>query len=404
MLITCRSKRTEERRFLVAWALIGLGLGSATAFGGFATDEGPPPATHTVEERPALLRQLQGQLKGQVVPAISRDGSRVAAGTGIAVTIWDAGSGQILRTFGDSDPVDPMNDEQPAGTDDIAISPDGDRVATSGAARIMMMNGGISRNGVRAGAVIKLWDVPAGRLIRSIDPGSTTEAMSFGDRGRTLVAVISGQHARTSGETIGFRDFKLTKVRWQTGYRYGDLAKHTAFSADALRSACFRQSDDRVAADLFDVATGRATALGYEKMIGSPQSIAVTDDGKRVAIVSSDHSLTIWDFESAKLLRFVPSPQAGNDRSTWPLVLAFDSKGRRIAAGSADGVVRIWDDDGSDRPSRTIAGPAAPVRGIVCPEGGFRVVSGGCLIPGVYVGIPKISPLTVWDVGPGPQP
>jgi WD40 repeat protein len=366
-----------------------------------------PLAVQPNVERPSRICKLAGQPTGRLFPAISQDGRVVVAGgSASSVMVWNADNGGVLRTFekckgDDHNAVGHKPKGHEAEIIAVAISTDGRLVASSGPARMIKIDGGMSMAYRPDGSVINLWDVSTGKLIQSVDPGSVAEALSFADVGKSLVAVILAYDLRSWNVATGLPTFNLIKDRWSVRHYYEQLPRRSAFSSDGHRVAALSNGECK----LFDLTSGVMRAIAYDKRMKTPEAIAITGDGKKYAIVSSDHALSVWNFESGKLLRLVSAPlNPSQDPWNTPIVLAFDSKGNKIAAGSMDGVVRIWNDDGSDHPSRTIAGPLAPVRAFACTEKGFRVVSGGCDSPQVNEAGSKPATLTVWDIGPGPVP
>ncbi|KAF9025073.1 WD40 repeat-like protein [Hymenopellis radicata] len=66
-------------------------------------------------------------------------------------------------------------------------------------------------------------------------------------------------------------------------------------------------------------------------------SVCFSPDSKLLVSGSSDHTITVWDVATCKLLEtFV-----GHENVVWSV--AFSPDGKRIVSGSRDGTVRVWD-------------------------------------------------------------
>lgn len=67
----------------------------------------------------------------------------------------------------------------------------------------------------------------------------------------------------------------------------------------------------------------------------SVERVAFSPDGRRLATAGADKVVRVWDAETGKELKALPSP----GRVT---VVAFSPDGKSLAAGSMDGSIRIW--------------------------------------------------------------
>jgi WD40 repeat protein len=75
--------------------------------------------------------------------------------------------------------------------------------------------------------------------------------------------------------------------------------------------------------------------------VGRVASLAFSRDGKRLASVSWDRTIKVWDSATWKLLHNLPDPTGG------ALCVAF-SHGHRLVWGSTDGTVKVWDGPGTE--------------------------------------------------------
>jgi WD40 repeat protein len=79
------------------------------------------------------------------------------------------------------------------------------------------------------------------------------------------------------------------------------------------------------------------TAEILDRRRGAVMAVALSADGKRVAVGGLDGVITFMDIHSRKnSLRLL-------GHKTWVNSLSFDAKGVRLASGSSDGTARLWD-------------------------------------------------------------
>jgi WD40 repeat protein len=66
-------------------------------------------------------------------------------------------------------------------------------------------------------------------------------------------------------------------------------------------------------------------------------AVAVTADGSRAVMASSDRTLRLWDLESGQSLH------ALQGHTHWVGAVAVTADGRRAVSGSGDRTLRLWD-------------------------------------------------------------
>jgi WD40 repeat protein len=87
--------------------------------------------------------------------------------------------------------------------------------------------------------------------------------------------------------------------------------------------------------DVWDIESGRqqsSAAAGPQLL----HSMALSRDGRLVAVGRLDASLALWDAASGRWRRL-----AGHGSAI--LCLAFSPDGRTLATGGSDGTVKVWD-------------------------------------------------------------
>jgi WD40 repeat protein len=86
---------------------------------------------------------------------------------------------------------------------------------------------------------------------------------------------------------------------------------------------------------IWDVTSGASTSLkGHSEQI---ESVAVSNDGKKLASAGDDHLALVWDLEHASVLHTLKGHKNGI------LSVAFSRDGSRLATASKDKTVRVWD-------------------------------------------------------------
>jgi WD40 repeat protein len=303
----------------------------------------------------AAIASAQDRPKTEIVPniphsgevnsvAFSANGSRVLSGSGDkAVRLWDAATGQLLRTFqGHTDRVR-----------SVALSPDGTRLLSAG-----------------DDGTLKLWDAASGQALLTFrgHTGQVTSVAFSPDGTR----VLSGGWDNT---------IKL----WDpaTGQLLRTFAGHT----DKVYSVAFSPNGSRVlsgSADqtlkLWDAATGQLlrTFVGHSAYV---MSVAFSRDGTRVLSGSEDRTMKLWDAATGQLLRTF------SEHSDWVLAVAFSPDGTRVLSGNRD-TAKLWE-AATGQIVRTFEGHASSIYAVAFSPDGANVLLG------------SYEELQLWDVGAG---
>jgi WD40 repeat protein len=311
-------------------------------------------------ERPEVLfAPEEGFLSGVAGPfrdvAISPDGQRIAVSTGRRVQLFPAsgGGGIVLERAG--------------GYPSVAFSPDGSVVAAG------------------AGTRVRLWDAETGAHLRDLRTGSGGGGMvAFSPDGRFVTAAegwfIAGDGDVLSSGAAGAAAASVFEV--DTGRLVHRLSGH----AGAVASALFSPDGRRIVtaaggeAVVWDAGTG--TVLSAFAPGGGPLLSARFDPtGERVVTASLDGTARIFDAATGKeevVLR-------GHDGQVYDA--RFSPDGLLVLTASTDGSARLWD-GASGSTVFTLRSGQGAVLTASFDDGADRVVTGG-----------QDGTVRQWDIG-----
>src|SRR5262249_3716986 len=115
---------------------------------------------------------------------------------------------------------------------------------------------------------------------------------------------------------------------------------------------------------------------------GQVWSVAFSPDGKRLASVSHDPGIRLWDVATGK-----PERVLANEQGFWSV--AFSPDGKRIAAGELDGTVVVYDATTGEK-LRTLPAAKSQVRAVAFSPDGSLVA-----------GTTTLGVVNVWEVATG---
>lgn len=334
-----------------------------------------------------LLKTLTGH--GAIVTEVifSPDGELIASASDSGtVKLWQR-DGTLLKKFSDI--------QSPVLA--IAFSPDGKTLATgSGDGRLKLWDrdGTLLRSFTAHDAAIgALAFSPNGQIIVS---GSDDKTLKFWSLDGSLLSAIKGHDSTVkdiaftrNGETLASASWDGTVKLWkfrnplltiQRGHTAGIWG--VAFSSDGQLVASSSPNE------VFlwrKVGNCRGEAFGQEisaclQSFCSPcfaltrlqgpyaqfGSVAISPDGKTIALVGADMSVKLWSPEGT-LLKSIRGHQGDIRR------VAFSPDGRMIASSSSDKTVRLWRLDGTE--IATLRGHKAGVWGVAFSPDGSTILS-----------------------------
>jgi cytochrome c len=183
----------------------------------------------------------------------------------------------------------------------------------------------------------KLWELPSGRLLQTLDHGANVNAVAFSP---------DGISAATAGHDGSVRLWRLSDGNVLQRFGGGGFAANAlAFSADGKR-LLVAQINEKLR--LWDLAQGQVAVdfVGHE---GPVMSAAVSPDGQFALSGGTDGMLRLWRMADGQPLRDV----FGHHRPIWSV--AFAAQGQVVLSGGADGRIRAW----NVRDGQALGAPAA---------------------------------------------
>ncbi|MER7466460.1 helix-turn-helix domain-containing protein [Streptomyces sp. NPDC097981] len=187
---------------------------------------------------------------------------------------------------------------------------------------------------------LSLWDVPAHRVIGSLDvtltgattpgtppfPGNAVNAVVFHPDGTSLIA-----SRIPDDERIEFWDVhRRTMTREVRGIGGRALAVKPGGRILATDHGQF-----------LDLQSGQVT----RRNLTPDQTTALTfsPDGKLLATGDESGRVTLWDGDTHQSLGGLPPTPVGDGHSRFVSALSFSPDGRTLAAAARDGTLRLWD-------------------------------------------------------------
>jgi RNA polymerase sigma factor (sigma-70 family) len=332
-----------------------------------------------------------------------------------AFQVWDLEKGRVVRYFGRPEEADDHRTVRAVGLAVGARAPAAVHVALSADGQTMAVAG--------TDGFVRLWDVTAGREVRSIDfnPRTRCIALAFASDGKQLAVcdtlgmvrlcdVGAGREVRrfrvtdapryddcwgealvfspdgntlavSAGKYFGLWDATTGKERVPiAGKAVGSPV--VAFLPDGKR-LLFAGADGTVW--LADAGTGtRVRSFGDVAHTAYLAALAVAPDGKTVATRGYDQAVRLWDLEAGRELHLLNPSRLGFPARDGPLFgptdlspassLAFSPDGRFLAAAASSGGARLWE-VATGKEDRT--GHAGPVIDVAFTAGGRALHSLG---------------------------
>jgi len=277
--------------------------------------------------------------------AFSPDGKRVlAGGAGGTLKLWDAETGEEIRSFSG----------HRGKVASVAFSPDGKQIVAGS-----------------WGGTAKLWDAATGEEIRAFDHPPGIEQVVFSPDGTKVLTAGHDGTAKIWDASTG------EEIRTFSGHKR-DLCWAT-FSPDG--ALVLTGSGDGTA-KIWDADAGREIRT-FSAHPSGVQTTVFSPDGKKVLTGGEDATAKLWDAETGKLIRTF----RGNRWVVWAAAYSPDGK-TVLTSGSFEGTARLWDASTGEL-IRTFTGHRGPVDQVTYSPDGKKVATAS-----------HDGTVRLWDVGP----
>jgi WD40 repeat protein len=248
------------------------------------------------------LQQLQGHEGAVETASFSRDGKRIATGgQDNTARLWDAATGKELHKL----------EGHGSRVRGAAFSPDGKRLFTAG-----------------WDTTGRLWDVETGKQVAQVKHTTGFEAVAFSPDGKAVATASGWGNAANVWDVTG----DAIRPRWhgKAGQPFA-----VAFSADGKRLAAGGW-DDMI--HVWEAETGKELAssrpIGHTACV---HTVAFLPDRKSLVSAAADGAVIVWDTAHGKPLRHAQAP------GTRAWCLAVSPDGKTLAVGCHDKSVQLWD-------------------------------------------------------------
>lgn len=338
-----RSLRTSHQLAAVAVNQLDTAPDLGVLLAMYAVDAAPvPEAIEALNRAEHALREeliLAGHSDAVTTVAFSPNGKLIASGSqDHTARIWDASTGQLLRTLS----ADSL------AVSSVSFSYDGTRLATAATSD--------------SGHMLQVWNVATGEKLSEVStPGWLVAAVCHPKE--LVIATAEVTIDRQSVISIWDAHDAHAKPTEKHHWSVPDQVNGLAFSKEG--GALATAGEDRIIR-VWQVNTSKES-LTLKGHTGRVMGVAFSPDGHYLASAGMDRRVRIWNAKGENLRTVL----TGHTNTVF--AVTYDQTGRLVSA-SADARVKVWDPL-TGRELQNFAGHTGPVEGVAFSPDGKRVAS-----------------------------
>jgi len=308
------------------------------------------PSVALERKREFKLGRIPAAIRPIGALAISPDKSTLVASRGSEIHVYDAGTGQFIRSLVNPELKDekgqPMNIAHLDLVQALAYSSDGRFVASGGFQEVI------------------LWDVQTGQLRQRFTGfRDRVTALDFSRDGKYLA---TGGGAPTEEGELRLIELSSGKIVLEKRDAHSDTIFGVRFSPDGkLLATC---GADRFV-KVWEVPSGKFVK-SFEGHTHHVMDVGWKGDGKLLASCSADNTVKVWDYEKGEQVRTI---QAHGKQATR---MAFLGNGAQFITISGEGSAKMWNMDNGGQIRTFPAGNDFLYAVAVSPDGAMVAVGG----------------------------
>ncbi len=237
----------------------------------------------------------------------SSGGERIAFSDNNHAFVHDASTGRLIRSI----PA-----KKPSLFLSVAVSPDGERLATGG-----------------VDGILTVWNIDTGEMVsQGIAPDKHfINAIAFSPDGERIIA-----GGGVSGGAIDVMEVRTGRIRTIPSGHTGRITQ-IAFDADESQMATV--SDDSLV-QLWSLENGQpVNPRSLPGHTGAIYAVLFSPDGRSLFTAGYDRIIYIWDIATAQEILTLPVKESDASINS----LRFDRDGKTLISADSQGTVRYWD-------------------------------------------------------------
>jgi RNA polymerase sigma factor (sigma-70 family) len=187
-----------------------------------------------------------------------------------------------------------------------------------------------------ANSDVMLWNVPKGVQLGNLPGSSGVSSLALTADGKTVA--VGGQKNTTRLWDAATRKATATLIGKEAQGKMPDpsqLVHGLAFTPNG-KTLLSVDTNGKGLIRVWDVAAGRESRQ-FEGLSGDGQVLALSPDGKTLAVSYQNAAIRLWDVATGKEL----NPELGSQGMVYVVAVSPDSK--QVAVAGEDGVVRLFD-------------------------------------------------------------